>query len=420
MKFVQKSTLFLLAFLILFPTILAKIQTDSNQKKSNNRILSEYPISSIHKLFSKTHMKPKMPKSKKARTRSLQDDEDYYPEIRFENYSRIEHLRNYRKISDDMKFYEDEFSRCINSIPNIDYTQETIDECTGKNFITLTFDLRFVILKIMSKADEKVRKIFLYSCFSPAGSNEEFSIPCDVMQNDVLDLLWSGVDFVNLIKLNEQKYLEYYGQLPEDNFIDIHTQLTSLGEEFFELLDECDAHKEVTILRLKTLIDDRTKLLLEEVGDSHEFVEPAFIQHTIQIDERMTSDHGDKRRFLPINEYEEKYKKQKERKLELDDKKNDHLERRNRIKEVKTIQMKERNGEKSNSIRTLNSCGKYSELSGNNRELSTASADRFEANANLKSRILSKLGGSALSQAQTKFKNIHTPQYLNRNRKGRK
>ena len=53
----------------------------------------------------------------------------------------------------------------------------------------------------------------------------------------------------------------------------------------------------------------------------------------------MTSDHGDKRRFMPINEYEEKYKKQKERKLELDDKKNDHLERINRIKKVKTIQI---------------------------------------------------------------------------------
>ena len=35
-------------------------------------------------------------------------------------------------------------------------------------------------------------------------------------------------------------------------------EFTVFSEEFFELLDEIDNHKEVTLLRIKNLIDDRT------------------------------------------------------------------------------------------------------------------------------------------------------------------
>ena len=36
----------------------------------------------------------------------------------------------------------------------------------------------------------------------------------------------------------------------------------NFATEFFELLDEVDSHKEVTLLRLKELIDDRTKIVM--------------------------------------------------------------------------------------------------------------------------------------------------------------
>lgn len=35
----------------------------------------------------------------------------------------------------------------------------------------------------------------------------------------------------------------------------------NFAHEFFELMDEVDSHKEVTLLRLKTLIDDRTRAI---------------------------------------------------------------------------------------------------------------------------------------------------------------
>lgn len=45
--------------------------------------------------------------------------------------------------------------------------------------------------------------------------------------------------------------------------------IENLSTEFFELIDEVDSHKEVTLLRLKTLIDDRTNLLTSS-GIMHE------------------------------------------------------------------------------------------------------------------------------------------------------
>lgn len=37
--------------------------------------------------------------------------------------------------------------------------------------------------------------------------------------------------------------------------------LEIFGIEFFELLDEIDSHKEVTLLRIKTFIDDKARMI---------------------------------------------------------------------------------------------------------------------------------------------------------------
>lgn len=38
-------------------------------------------------------------------------------------------------------------------------------------------------------------------------------------------------------------------------------ELKNFRNEFFDLINEVDDHKEVTLLRIKTLIDDRTSLI---------------------------------------------------------------------------------------------------------------------------------------------------------------
>lgn len=70
------------------------------------------------------------------------------------------------------------------------------------------------------------------------------------------------MNFVELIELNKDKYLQEYATLSEEVVKAIMGELEGFSEEFFELLNEVDNHKEITLLRIKTLIDDRTKLIV--------------------------------------------------------------------------------------------------------------------------------------------------------------
>ncbi len=53
--------------------------------------------------------------------------------------------------------------------------------------------------------------------------------------------------------------------------------------EYFELLDEIDNHKEITLLRLKAIVDDRTKLVLEQMKEEGHLDEANINEHEINI-----------------------------------------------------------------------------------------------------------------------------------------
>ncbi len=182
--------------------------------------------------------------------------------VDFVNDSEREHLQNYKKISEDIKIYEDEYSDCIKDIPDEEYSEAKIEECAGKDLLKVKIDIKYEIMRIISKADSKVRDFFLNLCYIPAADDDVFSKGCDVFESDTLDLIWGGLNFVELIELNKDKYLQEYATLPETTVEDILTELVTFSEEFFELLNEVDNHKEITLLRIKTLIDDRTKLIV--------------------------------------------------------------------------------------------------------------------------------------------------------------
>jgi len=314
-------------------------------------------------------------------------EEEEAPEIEFENYDDMEHLRNYKKISGDMQLYEDEYSMCLKEIPDDNYTEESVDQCIGVNFIKVSLDLKYVILKVMAKADARVRSIFIKFCYTPAGVVEEISNVCDLMERDILDLLWNGFDFMSLVELNKNKYLQVYGVLPQEFYDNIMNSLTRLSTEYFELLDELDNHKEMTILRLKTLIDDRTKLMLEEAENHPSDIQPALVEHKIQITERLDADDGSGIDLLPTVQYEHGYDFQKKREL------------------------RNKDGEKYNSVRSLNSGPGYHSLNGNYRTVSSTSRDRFLRNEEFKSSIVHRLGKAARLQARSPFKNIHTTHF---------
>jgi hypothetical protein len=239
-------------------------------------------------------------------TRRLQNDEDgpdglgdeghgdaSHGGIEFEQNDEIEKTRNYKKISEDLAVYEEEYSKCVKDIPDEEYTQEKVDECVGRNFIKVVLDIKYVTLKVMARLDTKVRKTFIKECYELAGVVEEFSEGCDVLERDVIDMLWNGLEFVELVEINKEKYLFEYGKIPNDTFRNLFAELEVLSKEFFDLLDEIDSHKEIIILRLKTLIDDRTKVIREQEEAGEEIVGHAGVHHTVEITETLQTESSD-------------------------------------------------------------------------------------------------------------------------------
>ncbi len=119
-----------------------------------------------------------------------------------EEDTELEHMENFKRIASDLKVYEDEYGDCIRNIEEIEFTNSTIEACVGKNLIKIIVDIKYETMKIISRADTKMREFFIDFCYIDAGEDEEFSASCDIMERDALDLLWYGLNFIELLRLN--------------------------------------------------------------------------------------------------------------------------------------------------------------------------------------------------------------------------
>lgn len=102
----------------------------------------------------------------------------------------------------------------------------------------------------------------IYFCYVEAGEDEVKSNACDLVERDVLEALWKGLPFHRILKVNTNKYMNVEGEMENHTLTVLSEVFDNFAIEFFELLDEIDSHKDVTLLRLKQLIDDRTKTIV--------------------------------------------------------------------------------------------------------------------------------------------------------------
>lgn len=250
------------------------------------------------------------------------DDEEMHEDhdlIEFEENDEAEHMRNFQKISRDLKALEEEYKECINNISDQVFTQEEIEECVGVDFKKVILDIKYETLKIISRGDSRVKEFFLEQCYKVAGTNEQFASACDAMERDILSLLWNAMDFVQITRINEDKYLSVISAMPRETFEELMNSLTEFSEEFFELMDEVDSHKEVCILRLKTLIDDRTKLIIEAARESAENPQPKIVTHQISIQTQINDPNLPAPTNLPDNQFENNLEAESDDIAELDE-----------------------------------------------------------------------------------------------------
>lgn len=101
-------------------------------------------------------------------------------------------------------------------------------------------------------------------CYLDAGEDEIKSNACDLVERDIIDALWRGLPFHKLLTINTNKYQNVEGEMEAQTLTFLIEIFDNFAIEFFELMDEIDSHKDVTLLRLKELIDDRTKAIVQE------------------------------------------------------------------------------------------------------------------------------------------------------------
>ena len=309
--------------------------------------------------------------------------------IEFRTLSEEEKMQNYRRVNYDLKVYEDEYTNCITEIPADGFSQDAVDACTGRDMIKVALDIKYVTMRTMSKMDSRIKELFVHNCFQPHLHDEITAVGCDIMERDALNLMWAGLNFFLIIEANKQKYLFDYAKLPYDLFQSLLDELKLIGAEFFELINEIDNHKEVTILRLKTLVEDRFSLKKEDDEAGEEFVTPKRISHVIEVDEPETV-----LRTPPFN-------------IE-----NTHISQFNTEGGFEEIDERKLGGVdqkvRGSETRIFNSNGKYSGLHGKGGEGRVFSQSRFPKNQALRMSLAGRLSSADRAQAKVPFKNIHT------------
>lgn len=81
-----------------------------------------------------------------------------------------------------MSKIEEEYSQCIKALSDSDYTEDKIEECTGKNFLKVMLDIKYEIMKIMSRGDSTLRTIMTDNCYFEAEDDEIKSNACDLVE----------------------------------------------------------------------------------------------------------------------------------------------------------------------------------------------------------------------------------------------
>ena len=91
-------------------------------------------------------------------------DDINHPHISFNTGSEEEHLHNFKRISEDLQVFEDEYIACIDEIHDEDFSESGIEGCLGKDFIKLQLDIKYEMMKVISRADDKLTHYFIYHC----------------------------------------------------------------------------------------------------------------------------------------------------------------------------------------------------------------------------------------------------------------
>lgn len=141
-----------------------------------------------------------------------------------------------------------------------------MDTCVGKKFTKVFARIDYIYKKIIARGELSVKHILTHQCYIHYGDNLEMTQSCDLLERDVLDLMWQRLPFIDILKVNKLKYIKEEGLLPIKKFDKILESLKSFNEKFSQLITEVNNHEMILMMHLKIIIDDKSKMHVKFVN----------------------------------------------------------------------------------------------------------------------------------------------------------
>lgn len=208
-------------------------------------------------------------------------------------YARPDSLEIFYRISKNAQKRETKFQECLNTIKDDEYNQNSLDRCIGRNFSKLHNAVDFLKKQAISAINYRIEKEITAYCYEKAGLNLLLSHGCDILINDVIDLLWSEYNFFDLPYSNWQKYTKEYSVLPNDIFSELLNRLKTQQSVFLKLLKEVYDHQALMVSNIKGGISvRRSSIFANEEGNEKD--EP---QETVDVNQFSSGDEVLQRRL---------------------------------------------------------------------------------------------------------------------------
>ena len=176
-----------------------------------------------------------------------------------ESNSEQQHLLNFKKVAEDFKIVEERFLECLRKIPQEAWVLRELVICVGRNFGKIESAMDYERKVLLARAESRVRRVMTDECYSDAGLDLSHSRSCDLMEKDILELLWDEMNYPALVKYHQEKYTFTYGQLKVDKFDKYLGFFAELYRRDSELLEEIANHGKIALLNIKKFIDDTTE-----------------------------------------------------------------------------------------------------------------------------------------------------------------
>lgn len=198
------------------------------------------------------------------------------------------HNAFFKRVSENLNSMEEAYKECLDNLSNANFTEQSVSSCVGNDMIYVLNDIDYERRQILGRSDAKIRAYMAKYCYGMA-TDVHGATSCDLMERDILTLLWEELNFGILVSYHRSKYTNDSAQVPEAVFDKVVTYLQNLYTDLTELLDEIDDHSIITRANIKKAVDMRTRVIIEQAQENVRNPLPKIIKHTIEIEERISN-----------------------------------------------------------------------------------------------------------------------------------